>query len=157
DPPARLVLKRDGVEVDVATVGLDVALDPGEHVIVASAPDRIEWTGRVVLGPDADHQVVTVPKLALAPASTPTRAPVARSTEPAAPPSAASDGGRENKRRAGFAVGAAGAALLGVGTAFALMAAGDVRTAEDDPKLCSDKKCSPAGLDQIGTAEAKAH
>ena len=42
-----LEVKRDGVDVGQATWGVDVPVDPGEHVVTAKAPGKKDWTRRV--------------------------------------------------------------------------------------------------------------
>jgi hypothetical protein len=47
DAPQGVVVKRDGDEIPAAALGTALPIDPGEHVLVASAPGKRSWTGRV--------------------------------------------------------------------------------------------------------------
>ncbi|HTN87463.1 MAG TPA: hypothetical protein VL242_27440, partial [Sorangium sp.] len=67
-----------------------------------------------------------------------------------------SAGGGGGLRTAGFVIGGAGAAVLGVGAVFGILAAGQASDAEDDPSLCPAKQCSPRGREEIDAAETKA-
>src|SRR5205823_5224096 len=48
---AGLEVKRDGVVVPKAAFGTPVPIDPGEHVVAASAPGKRPWSTRVPIDP----------------------------------------------------------------------------------------------------------
>jgi len=48
-PMPGLVVKRDGIDITLL-VGTDIAIDPGPHSIVASAPGHVDWTTAVTIG-----------------------------------------------------------------------------------------------------------
>lgn len=100
----------DGAAVDSRTA-LPLYLDPGPHVLVASAPGRKTLT-----------QTVTVPKATATDAVSvrvPALDPLADS--PAASSEAASDdGGTTTRRTAAYAVGGTGAVLFAVGLYFGI-------------------------------------
>lgn len=80
-----LELRLDGVVIGRAARGVPTPVDPGEHVVEASAPGRETWRVTVKVGAEADAQSVTVPALAIAaapPAETP---PPVETTTPKAP------------------------------------------------------------------------
>lgn len=131
-----LVVKRDGAELGRGSLGVPIAVDPGDHIITASAPGREDWTTVVSIGADADAKTVAVPALKEKPTSEGGGAP--------------SSSGR---RAAGFVVGGVGVAALGVGAVFGILAIGDKSDAD---KLCPDKKCNAAGQDLIDAASSKA-
>jgi tetratricopeptide (TPR) repeat protein len=87
--PAHLEITLDGVAVGLATLGVAAPLDPGSHVVVASAAGMQPFTQTVVLGDVADQQVVTIPSLVpaevAAPPSIPPVAVVAATPPPPAP------------------------------------------------------------------------
>jgi serine/threonine-protein kinase len=60
---AELVVTLDGKVVLAGQLGVAFAIDPGEHVVAASAPGRVAWSRVVAIGPESDAQVVAIPKL----------------------------------------------------------------------------------------------
>ena len=67
-PEARvpgLEVKLDGTALGAASWGVATALDPGEHLIEASAPDRKPWSSRVRVGPGGTQGTIAVPMLEL--------------------------------------------------------------------------------------------
>lgn len=59
-----LRVQRDGVPLEAPAWSTAVPVDPGPHVVVATAPGRETWTTTVVVAGAAEHQTVTVPLLA---------------------------------------------------------------------------------------------
>lgn len=47
DATAGVTVRRDGDEIPAAALGTPLPIDPGEHSLVASAPGKKPWTGRV--------------------------------------------------------------------------------------------------------------
>ncbi|MDB4946883.1 MAG: hypothetical protein JWP97_6417 [Labilithrix sp.] len=77
-----LAVTRDGARLTPGEWGVAIPVDPGEHVIAASAPGRLPWEQRARL---ADSQSLTVPALDVAPvASSPAASAVV--APPASPP-----------------------------------------------------------------------
>ncbi len=105
-----LVVQRDGREVGEAVWGTKTPIDPGPHVIAASAPGYKAWEAKVTIDANADQGAVTIPILEKAPVAPP---PPANE----APPSS----GTFQK---GLGLGLAGVGVIGVavGTAFGLSA-----------------------------------
>jgi tetratricopeptide (TPR) repeat protein len=64
DATAGLEVKRDGNPVGQPQWGVPVAIDPGEHQITASAPNRTPWTTKVVVKPNGQLLTISVPELA---------------------------------------------------------------------------------------------
>jgi len=58
-----LVVKSNGVEVPRTAWGWPIPSDGGNHVIEASASGRQSWSTQVLLGPERDQRVVSVPML----------------------------------------------------------------------------------------------
>ncbi|NUO49629.1 MAG: hypothetical protein HOV80_12300 [Polyangiaceae bacterium] len=77
-----LVVKLDGGVVLDGALGVSFAIDPGDHVITASAPGRADWSTTIRIAP-GESQIVAVPELDLAPVATP-QPPVAQ--RPFVPP-----------------------------------------------------------------------
>ena len=132
----------EGLEVSVDKVVLasgawttPVPVDPGEHLIAATAPGRTRWEQRSALK-EAESITVAVPTLA----SSPTLTQIPGSTPaPAAPPPARSAW----KLRVGIAALGLGAVGLGVGAVFGSRAFSLAATSNQGCK--PDGSCSPAG------------
>jgi hypothetical protein len=58
-----LKVKLDGVQIGEAAFGLAAPLDPGVHIIVATAPGRVRWVQQVRLYPDGTTQTVVIDEL----------------------------------------------------------------------------------------------
>lgn len=66
-----VVVLVDDEPVDAAWVATAHAIDPGTHFVEVRAAGKVAWRTKVVVAPEADRQVVTVPELALEPKPTP--------------------------------------------------------------------------------------
>jgi hypothetical protein len=82
---AGLDVKRDGQSVGSASFGTAVPIDPGAHVVEASAPGKKTWTTRVQVAANAGKMTVAIPALedalpAAAVAKTPEITPPAAGT-----------------------------------------------------------------------------
>lgn len=159
-PLAGLEVKRDGTAISAATLGVAIAVDPGEHLIEASAPGHKPFATKVMIGKDGDAQTLKIPALEKA-----TEA-VAGAPEPAAPPSAAPPPSEPTPgqptsshgtlRIASYVTAGVGVVGLGLGTVFGIMAGGDASDAKNDPTLCPKNQCTPAGREKIDSANSKA-
>lgn len=92
-------IKRDGSVIGRAAWGSPMPVDPGDHLIEASAPGKVTWKETVNVGPKGDTKTLAVPPLE------------------AAPPSAASNGAAPTSP--GLVVGNNSAAPGGDGAPFA--------------------------------------
>jgi hypothetical protein len=137
---AGLRVTRDGVELGPAALGVAVAVDPGEHVVAASAPGFKPFRGKVTVGPEKDQQLVQVP--ALEP-----EAGAGATTEPHA------TGGNSGMRTAAYVAGGLGVAALGVGAVMGGLAAGDASEAK---KLCPTGACDAKGWDVVQRGQGRA-
>ena len=112
-----LLVTRDGVEVRGALWESATPVDPGDHVIEASAPGKIPWR-RVIAVSRGEHAELVVPELV---AETPPAAvsppPVQAEQRADARPRAQS---APWERTVGYAVGGAGVLAIGVGVWAAL-------------------------------------
>ena len=61
-PPA-FELRRDGVILDAASVGVPIPVDPGEHVLEASAAGMVPWKSTFTIAPNGSTTVAQVPEL----------------------------------------------------------------------------------------------
>jgi hypothetical protein len=128
---------RDGALVGRPQWATAVPVDPGSHLISASAPGKIAWTTTVVVQPRAVAQVAIPPLLDAAP--TPAPPVTTTSADLERVPS-----GRGNAQRAvGFVLGAAGLAGLGVGGYFGVLSL--VRHDQAQPH-CGAATCDATGV-----------
>lgn len=143
-PALGIELRVDGA---VAPLGDSVAVDPGTHLVEASAPGYEHWESRVLVGGDAATVAVVVEPLvplvrndALAPP-----APEA----PPAPPVPASKApdltGQSPLRVAAPVTVAVGLVGLGFGTAFALAAQGDRNASNANGHCPGPSTCDAQG------------
>jgi hypothetical protein len=123
-PVRGMAVKLDGDPF--TTFGTAVPLDPGEHVLEATAPAKKAWKTTVRVAPSAGTDSVAVPELAdaapepvVAPAPVPARAPArpdAATLAPSVTTGAASpadkDHGTGSRRTIGYVVGGAGIVSL---------------------------------------------
>lgn len=131
-----LELRRDDVIIGRAVFGVAVPVDPGKHVVVASAAGFKPLTIEVDVSPVADRKTVEIPALEPAPPPEPalTAPPVASSALPApttppastAPPTgddagSAADPG-SGRRTAALLLGVVGVVSFGVGGVFGFRA-----------------------------------
>jgi hypothetical protein len=107
-----LEVKRDGTPVARAQWGTPIPIDPGAHVIEATAPQKAKWTKNIETNAPGQTTTVTVPGL-LDSAQERTPDPSGGSDKPKG------DGGG-TLRVVGFIGMGVGAALLGTGGFFAL-------------------------------------
>lgn len=142
-----LEVTRDGEKVNTAGFGVKVPVDGGDHVIEATAPGKETWTHHVTAPARDGNLTVTVPPLAAAKTEV-TPAPVTPKKEPA------TKGGTQ--RTLGIVVGVIGIAGLGVGTGFAIRAAGKHSDAKKDCNA-AETECGPNGLSEYSAAKSSAN
>ncbi len=141
-----LVVHRDAIAVGVATWGVGVPVDPGDHVIEASAPGKQAWSSHVTIGAANDAQQVTLPALV----SVEVQAPPIAAAQPTAVPAPTGDadpdsGHRSSQKTWGLVVGAAGIVGLGVGSYFGIQALSGSSQAK---QACPDAACPTASAIQ---------
>ena len=153
-----LELRRNGVLIGKAQWGASLPVDPGEHIVVASAPGRRSWQGSVRVEP-AKAQTIAVPALQPALVATPAVAaapvpstiapsapratrPTARAAETPAPePPASAPLGPQ--KIAAIAIGGLGVVGLGLGTYFGLSS----KSKHDDAGAhCAGNACDAEGV-----------
>ena len=146
-PVPGLKVTRDGEEIGAATYGVPLAVDPGKHRIEATAPGHKGWSSELdVPTAPGPHEVAVPP---LAPGATP-------SPEPSQGGAAADASSGNILGVTGIVFTATGVVAAGLGALFGGLAASDASNAQDDPTLCPDKRCTPAGRAAIDSAEGKA-
>jgi len=155
-PETGLEIKRDSQPVGRAAWGTAVPVDPGAHLVEATAPGKKAWTTRVEVpakaatiavavapledNPEATQAAVPVPPTTPGPAGTETGPGKLSET-----PESSSDGSWNTQKTVGVALAGVGVVGIAVGTAFALMAKSktdeSLGICPDTPMMC--------GLDEI--------
>ena len=153
---ASVTIALDGTVLDPAQLHSPLPIDPGEHEVSASAAGFRSWSAKVVVGPVADDEQLTVPALeaevegpalpAPLPVPTPTPPPISASREPAASPrrvSAAPTPRADALRPVGYAAIGVGALALGVGSYFGVRALSLKSDSNRfwDGKSCRERSC----------------
>jgi hypothetical protein len=125
-----LVIRRDGEEVGKAVLGTPIAVDPGPHVIEATAPGYQVWQTTVQIGKESDNQSVNIPALTMAPKKSNTL------------------------RTASYVVGGVGVAGLVVGGIFGGLAASGKSKLKTE---CPNNVCpTGAAVDDLAAVKGKA-
>lgn len=134
-PKGQLVdVTRDGAKLEPAAFGTPVPVDPGKHVVAASAPGKHKWSTSVDVT-SAAQVSVDVPALA-------------DDSSPVAQPGPASDAPKtstgSSQRTVAITVGIVGIVGVGAGTIFALKASS---TWSDAKNKCTvyPSNCGPDG------------
>lgn len=144
-----LEVRRDGVVVAKAAWGTAIAIDPGEHIVEASAPNEPTWRVRVTAPSEGEVLSIEVP--ALAPAAPPAAAApqVGPRIDVVAAPSATAEAvpggparGLSGRRVSALALGGAGIVSTGIGAYFGLLAISKKNDAEAE---CPNRNCRSAG------------
>lgn len=147
DAPANLVVKRDGITLVAASLGVALPVDPGPHTIVVSAPGREPRRFDIELAQGERRRLaINAGEALLAPVATGGTAVPGELALAARPPAVVS-----RRRGTGITFIALGAAGLGAGAFFvtrALQARADARAAcapesNGQPPLCW-KRAEPA-------------
>lgn len=156
-----LKLERDDVTVEDASLGTKLPVDPGRHVLSASAPGYKAWTKTFEIKPNGDVQELVVPKLekdasaAAVPAPTTTASSAPASTTAAPTQDAPPPPPPKKSPVLGYVIGGAGVVLTGVGAVMGLSAMSTYKSAED---ACpSHKGCAPSVGDDYDSAKSKAN
>jgi hypothetical protein len=129
-----VVIRRDGVVLARRDWGARAIVDPGVHVVEASAPGKKAFSKTLTVDPITDEKIVKVLLEDDRPAPTPSVPSAPPEGEPASPPA-------DKKRIAGFVVGGVGIIGLGVGTVFGVKALGknsDAKALCANPSACNN-------------------
>jgi hypothetical protein len=130
-----LQVRRDSVVVSQPAWGVPVPVDPGDHVIEATAPDREPWTGHITVDASSDKKEIAVPLLLDKQA--PATPPVDQTPAPSPPPPGETPTERHTAfpmRPVGLVVGGAGVVSLALGSYFGVTAISKSSSAK---QLCS--------------------
>jgi hypothetical protein len=152
-----LVVTNDGAVIGAASWGSALPVDPGKHIVQASAPGKKPFTTDVNVGENAGTIQVQIPLLQGEPQAVAVKpeAIIPPLAQPAPPPAVEStpESYWGTQRIIGLSLAGAGLLGLGVGTAFAVSAQGKQ---SDSEKYCApdDKtRCTQQGVDMIDSAK----
>jgi hypothetical protein len=141
-----VTITRDGEAVQAAELGVAIPVDPGKHVIEASAPGKKTHSVSVEVGAEADSKVVEIPELIPDEAGAGTT------------PGGEASGGKSDgstQRTIGLVLGGVGVVGVAVGAVFGLQAG----SKWDDAKAkCDDYpyECGPDGVELADDAKSSA-
>lgn len=143
-PVTGLVVKRDGAVVAAGAYGVAIPVDPGTHVIEASAPGRLGSKQAVQVGANAARETVNIPELEASPTG-----PVG-----SAPTESGSSGTTQRVLGATFAgIGVVGLAFGSIFGAKALSWKSDVAMAHCNAEFTA---CDATGKAEIDRAHSDA-
>jgi hypothetical protein len=158
---AGLEVRRDGLVVPAAEIGVAIPVDPGIHAVQASAPSRATWSTTVQLPMAAGSVSVNIPVLEAASAQNagvetsappPALAPSANFPEPQAASRDETPDGHA-QRTWGIVVGSAGLVGLVLGTTFGLHAMTTYDGANSSGECQPDNVCNSAGRQSRSDAD----
>lgn len=150
NPPDGVTIKRDGKPVSYASLGTELPMDPGNHTLEVSAPNKTTWTSTFSVKAES-AQAVKIPDLEDAPKTT---------GGGDTTPTPTTKGGGGGQKIVGLVLAGAGVVAIGIGSGLGIDAASKKGVA-DDPTKCgrtADGKlhCNSAGIDQLDSANASA-
>lgn len=121
EEPPELKIDLDGQAIPRAAWGSRFPVDPGKHVVVASAPGKTAWRGEVGVEDTADQKTIEIPKLVDAPKQLPPvpRDEVVRIDHP-------------TRRVVGYVVAGVGVVGLGLGSYFGARAISAKSRSDDE-------------------------
>jgi hypothetical protein len=136
-------VKRDGREVGAGAWGASVPIDPGEHVVEATAPGRKPFNTKLTVPAQPVAQTVQIPALELEPtaAATDTK-PGATSPEP---PLGEAQRTVAPLRLPGLIIGGVGIVTLGVSGIFALRAVSLNSESKENGHCDAQNQCDDIG------------
>jgi hypothetical protein len=151
-----LQVTRDGYVISRPGFGVAVPVDPGPHVVAATAPGRQPWSAEVVLEPGPTTVSVRIPalkpesegdalhRLFATPDGSPSALPASPNGRIASPvPETQAEPPGRTQRIVGLVLGGMGVTALAAGTAFAFAARS---TREDALSSCSGDVCTQLGV-----------
>ncbi len=156
---AGLEVKRDGALIGTGEWAVAIPVDPGPHVVEASAPNKKKWTTTVQVGTKKDQVAVTVPSLedsgeAVAAVPGPAPVPAAAPANVKSPEKTEANDG-STQRTLGLAVVGVGVVGAALGTVFGLNA---TSKHSDAKASCNadQSSCTSVGAAQMKDARSAA-
>jgi serine/threonine-protein kinase len=144
-----LVVKRDGEAVGRPAWGAPIPVDPGTHVVEATAAGRKPWKSHTDVSGSGAKATIEVPLLEpeAPPAAPQTGTSATTPPLPSSPPQPASPG--STQRLIAGIIGGVGIAGIGVGAAFGVIAKSHLNDANGH---CQTPACDPTGLSAVHDA-----
>lgn len=142
-PPGAFVTLDDHA-IGPGVFGTAIPVDPGDHVVRATADGKQPFVQTVTVPATAENVTVHIPVLPTAWVAP----PVPRPDESQVLRPIPSDNGTGSERAWGYTSGGAGLVLIGIGSYFGVRALSEKHTANEN---CSATLCDSAGLDAIHT------
>jgi len=143
DPQAAGVdVRRDGIAIGAAQWGTELPIDPGDHVLEASAAGKLPWRASVTISAGPSRQVVSVPALADAPRDEPQTAPPQRSGN--------------SQRVVGASLAGVGLLGVGLGAYFGLHASARLSDSNADGHCNAANQCDDLGTEARHDASSSA-
>jgi hypothetical protein len=134
-------VRRDGLIVDSGELSSPIPVDPGKHVVEATAPGKLKWFKTVELSQEGGRETVNIPELE----------PVGGSSVSGSAPSnvegapAASPG--NSRKTIGLVTGGVGLVGIGLGAVFGLRASSKLSDAKSHctsyPNVCDQGAKDP--------------
>jgi hypothetical protein len=147
-----LAIHRDEVEVSEATWGVAVPLDAGEHVIVAKAPGKKDWSRTVRIEASDGPILVEIPMLENAKAPNRQQPALRADVNKAPVADAMSLQGRGNSQRTlAYVAGGVGVAGWLVGAVAGLKAKSKQNQSESQCVTSAPNYCNQQGVDLLST------
>jgi hypothetical protein len=152
---AGVEIKLDGASMPRSLWDMPMPVDPGEHLVEATATGKLPWSQKIKVG-DQANQTLEVPALADAPVTAapeaPKAAPRGTETQPLAP--APEAGGMSGQQTAAVIVAGVGLAGVVVGSVFGLSA---MSSLGDSTAECSSRDvCTSSGVELRDKAGSQA-
>jgi hypothetical protein len=153
-----LEIKRDGGVLGRAAWGSPIPVDPGDHIIEAVAPGKIQWKQSILLAPNGDGKTLVVPMLEDAPVPENMESGLSAPPRKIAQVPAADLGNATQDKVAEGSGGSSvpawialtlGVVAAGAGTYFAVLAISQKSEAD---RNCPNDACSAEGARQTSDA-----
>lgn len=142
EPPAGLVVERNGRTVPLPSLGVAIPVDPGEQHVTVSAPDHQTWQRSIMVAAGPGKAELKIPALEerRTPANESTRTSSIRGPRPVV---------SSTQRTTGIAIGAVGTASLVAGSVLGVLAKVDGDRSKKGEFCPTDggNGCTPAGVD----------
>lgn len=149
-------VRRDGAVVDRSVLGAALPVDPGAHVISASAPGKATWTSSITVAAGPGTTTVRVPALLPAPVAEAPPPPASPPAEAPAPPPRP-PAGWSTQRKVALGVGAAGVVGVAVGAIFGAVTLGKTSEARGYCSKTKPPQCEPMGVTLYSAANRTAN
>jgi hypothetical protein len=132
-----LTLLRDGVAMGRTEWGVAIPVDPGSHLIEATAPNAHKWSNPVSVGPNGAIVSVTVPPLEVEKVAAPPPSPPAPIVEPPK---------TNTQRTIGIVLAAVGVGGIAVGSVFGAEAISKNHQALEPANCPTSTRCDQTGI-----------